>query len=336
MLDKLKQWGLRLVKGDAEIEGVIAAELVCMRHDPREIPRPFRNMRFFCSQNNNTVFLPDHSIREDSENGGGVVPCCMNCKELVENITDCSICLEPFLKSGISSCQKCGNLTCWSCAQRLFTCPFCRVEMGFSWQRNVALEKLVNKLELPCRNAKWGCKLRMVKSLRSSHENKCKFMPVYCPLKQYCSWQGDINSLSQHLAEVHSLTLLAGNRITVEISSFRAKMKQSERRSQKYIVLLNCFSMFFFCKLSLYRKKLTVVFMQVTDMNAIMYSNSANQKFSAWLEVSSSFRTIKGVMPISSVNKNNKELQLSCESLLSPWKQTEDRVRIGIVVHPSQ
>lgn len=77
--------------------------------------------------------------------------CCANCKELIASISECGVCLEP-LDHGITSCQTCGNLVCTSCAGRLLKCPFCRITIDYSWQRNVALERIFMKLELPCRN----------------------------------------------------------------------------------------------------------------------------------------------------------------------------------------
>lgn len=91
--------------------------------------------------------------------------CCANCKELIASISECGVCLEP-LDHGITSCQTCGNLVCTSCAGRLLKCPFCRITIDYSWQRNVALERIFMKLELPCRNFRWFLKLTFPKPFR--------------------------------------------------------------------------------------------------------------------------------------------------------------------------
>lgn len=69
-----------------------------------------------------------------------------------------------------------------------------------------------------------------------------------CPIKRGCAWRGAVNQVTDHLTEGHSVAVLGGAGITVEIAGFRAKVNlhlcfliprvQENKILRKYNVLL--------------------------------------------------------------------------------------------------
>ncbi|KAJ8892935.1 hypothetical protein PR048_005516 [Dryococelus australis] len=172
---------------------------------------------------------------------------------------------------------------------------------------------------------------RLSQSERLEHERTCPFSRNTCPI-QSCLWQGDTAVFVQHITDAHQLTLLIGDSITIDISQFRAKMNLSDKKTRKYCVSLFCYSTIFTCKIYLQKKTLRMVFMKVCCSNRD--TCGARRHFGASLDIRSSFKTLKGIMPISHCSKTAKELNVSCEGLLSPWKKTEESVKIAITIKP--
>lgn len=235
---------------------------------------------------------------------------CENCKQLVEDMTECDICAEPFWYNGVSSCYTCGSLICFSCAQKLVTCPFCRVSVVCPWQRNVAIEKLIKKLKLPCRYSRRGCPRWLQHTNEDEHEQTCEYSPMICPFAPSCKWRGDFEMITCHLRQTHDLELLNGDKVTVEISSLQKKIQETEDHLSKYVVMLQCYSAFFCCKIVLYQGKLKIVFTEVS-------SKEKNRKYGAWLELLDPKPIAKGILEISSNVKCSKELDINFDNLLS-------------------
>ncbi|XP_067002659.2 uncharacterized protein [Anabrus simplex] len=339
ILEIFKQWGQRFLEKSRaprsfrsalwDLEGISQEN-----SDPRELPRPARPSGPLCLEELQ-AYIDHQTPNQDStrvlqktdeccKNGFA----CVNCKELTDNLVNCVVCVEPLQGVKIFSCYHCGNVICWKCVERVHLCPFCRCEVRRdASSRNQALENVLARLALPCRNARWGCKEFLHLEDRVTHEISCQFTLLGCPWQRDCGWQGDAESVVVHLKKKHNITVLPASGITIEISHFRSKMIASDQKVRKYTVPLSCFASVFVCKVSLCQRKLRITFTRISDGTDIA-------KFGAWLQVTSSFRTLRGIMPISSQSTRTKALDVSCESLVSPWKKTDETVVVDITIRP--
>ncbi|XP_063234824.1 E3 ubiquitin-protein ligase SIAH2-like isoform X3 [Bacillus rossius redtenbacheri] len=331
MLERIKHW--EAAPPDMEVAAG-------RRSDPRELPRPRKPG--FSSRRSSFSVVSIFPPRE----GGEIAPCaentententdpgkavCPNCAEL-DAMLECAVCLETLQGAGIYSCALCGNSVCWACCLKVDRCPFCRSNLPFDRRtRNLAMERLVAKLALQCKNFRWGCLERLSQPERQEHERACPFSRDACPV-QPCPWRGDAALLTRHAREAHGLVLLVGDSITVDIARFRAKVAQSDRRARRYCVSLFCHSAVFTCRIHLRRGTLRMAFAKLccTEGDA-----RARRLFGASLDIRSSFKTLRGIMPIAHCSRNAKELSVSCEGLLSPWKKTDENVKIAITIRP--
>uniref|UniRef100_T1I7R8 E3 ubiquitin-protein ligase n=1 Tax=Rhodnius prolixus TaxID=13249 RepID=T1I7R8_RHOPR len=256
---------------------------------------------------------------------------CYNCRELAAGLAECPICLEGYRSVGVCACPHCANVTCWRCGAKLTACPFCRRPVTAPPVRNHAMERLIAKLQLPCSPV-----LLREDKLKEPREDSSTICPENCwrscLLAATCNWKGDVSELATHLEVSHQVSVLVGSSITVEIGGFRSKVRASSTKTRQYIVSLASYASLFLCQISLQKKRLRLEFSGVTVSTNTKLNNGP--KFGAWLEVCSSSRTMKGIMPISVNHGKSKELFISCDGLLSPWRNSDDQVTISITIRP--
>jgi E3 ubiquitin-protein ligase SIAH1 len=88
-------------------------------------------------------------------------------------------------------------------------CPTCRQELGDI--RCLALEKVAESLELPCRYYSLGCPEIFPYYSKLKHEGACNFRPYNCPYAgSECSITGDIPFLVTHLRDDHKVDMHTG------------------------------------------------------------------------------------------------------------------------------
>lgn len=88
-------------------------------------------------------------------------------------------------------------------------CPTCRQELGDI--RCLALEKVAESLELPCKYYSLGCPEIFPYYSKLKHETICNFRPYTCPYAgSECSAVGDINFLVAHLRDDHKVDMHTG------------------------------------------------------------------------------------------------------------------------------
>eukprot|EP01018_Ginkgo_biloba_P005140 Gb_04270 [translate_table: standard] len=110
--------------------------------------------------------------------------------------------------------QQCpnGHALCSDCralALVIDTCPPCRSGMGNI--RCLALEKLVDALEFPCKYADAGCDEIFPYSTKVDHE-KCKLKPYACPINDAdCLITDDVLQMVAHLRTHRSDLELSGS-----------------------------------------------------------------------------------------------------------------------------
>lgn len=88
-------------------------------------------------------------------------------------------------------------------------CPTCRQELGDI--RCLALEKVAESLEFPCKYFPLGCPEIFPYYSKLKHELICNFRPYTCPYAgSECSVVGDIPFLVTHLRDDHKVDMHSG------------------------------------------------------------------------------------------------------------------------------
>lgn len=139
------------------------------------------------------------------------VYCVVLCANNHENFLYCSSFVKVIIISEFASLQ-ChnGHTLCSTCKTRVQNrCPTCRQELGDI--RCLALEKVAESLELPCRYISLGCPEIFPYYSKLKHEALCNFRPYNCPYAgSECSVTGDIPFLVTHLRDDHKVDMHTG------------------------------------------------------------------------------------------------------------------------------
>ncbi|KAJ4805199.1 E3 ubiquitin-protein ligase [Rhynchospora pubera] len=124
------------------------------------------------------------------------------------DLFDCPVCTNS-LCPPIYQCPN-GHVLCSSCKLRVEDqCPTCRRELGSI--RCLALEKVAEFLELPCRYQSEGCTMVLPYYQKIKHEKTCELRPYYCPYAgSECPTIGDIPTLMAHLRNDHKVDMHDG------------------------------------------------------------------------------------------------------------------------------
>ncbi|WMV56493.1 hypothetical protein MTR67_049878 [Solanum verrucosum] len=125
----------------------------------------------------------------------------------VHELLECPVCMN-LMYPPIHQCPN-GHTLCLKCKSKVHVCPICRHELGNI--RCLALEKIAESLELPCRYQVFGCQDIFTYHSRLQHEQNCKFRPYNCPYAgSECTVTGDIQSLVAHLKDDHKVDMHDG------------------------------------------------------------------------------------------------------------------------------
>ncbi|XP_049822265.1 E3 ubiquitin-protein ligase SIAH1A-like [Aethina tumida] len=116
----------------------------------------------------------------------------------------CSVCFD-IMKPPIKMCIN-GHSCCESCHQQIKNCAECRGHKIIT--RNVAAERLFNKIVFPCRHARNGCMKMARGSEIVTHERRCDFISYPCPFTSYnCRWTGAYSEMEEHLRDTHMMMI---------------------------------------------------------------------------------------------------------------------------------
>ncbi|XP_030955705.1 E3 ubiquitin-protein ligase SINAT2-like [Quercus robur] len=126
----------------------------------------------------------------------------------VHDLLECPVCMN-LMYPPIYQCPS-GHTLCSNCKVRVHNCcPACRHELGNI--RCLALEKVAESLELPCRYQILGCHDIFPYYSKLKHEKNCKYRPYNCPYAGAdCSVTGDIPFLVMHLKNDHKVDMHDG------------------------------------------------------------------------------------------------------------------------------
>ncbi|KAK7378275.1 hypothetical protein VNO80_03714 [Phaseolus coccineus] len=126
----------------------------------------------------------------------------------VYELLGCSVC-KNLMYPPIHQCPN-GHTLCCHCKVEVHNiCPSCHHELGNI--RCLALEKVAESLELPCRYQSLGCHDIFPYYTKLKHEQNCGFRPYNCPYAgSECSVMGDIPTLVAHLKDDHKVDMHDG------------------------------------------------------------------------------------------------------------------------------
>ncbi|CAN6444743.1 unnamed protein product [Victoria cruziana] len=126
----------------------------------------------------------------------------------VHELLECPVCTNSMYPP-IHQCHN-GHTLCSTCKTRVHNrCPTCRQELGDI--RCLALEKVAESLELPCKYYTHGCPEIFPYYSKLKHEAQCNFRPYSCPYAgSECSVVGDIPFLVAHLRDDHKVDMHTG------------------------------------------------------------------------------------------------------------------------------
>ncbi|KAF5750651.1 putative Ubiquitin ligase SINAT2 [Tripterygium wilfordii] len=126
----------------------------------------------------------------------------------VHELLECPVCSD-LMYPPIHQCPN-GHTLCSNCKIRVRNCcPTCRYDLGNI--RCLALEKVAESLELPCRYQTLGCHDIFPYYGKLKHEQHCHFRPYSCPYAgSECSITGDILALVAHLKDDHKVDMHDG------------------------------------------------------------------------------------------------------------------------------
>ncbi|KAJ4847548.1 hypothetical protein Tsubulata_003982 [Turnera subulata] len=111
-------------------------------------------------------------------------------------VLDCPICCEPFT-APVFQCSN-GHPVCSSCCSKLANrCASCSLPVGRIRCRPI--EKVIESLEVPCRNSIYGCKetVGYRKKFNHRHYKTCIYAPCSCPHFE-CNFVGSSRQLYEH------------------------------------------------------------------------------------------------------------------------------------------
>lgn len=96
-----------------------------------------------------------------------------------------------------------GHVACRSCRGKVnHICPYCFGELGKI--RNLALERLLESLQVNCKYGEHGCDLVLKFTEKHSHENQCKFAPLKCKVGK-CQITGTELDFLHHFEVEHGM-----------------------------------------------------------------------------------------------------------------------------------
>ncbi|XP_047333892.1 putative E3 ubiquitin-protein ligase SINAT1 [Impatiens glandulifera] len=200
--------------------------------------------------------------------------------ERMQQLLQCPIC-ENSMYPPIYQCPN-GHTLCSDCKTirvQNNRCPECRHELGNI--RCLALEKVAESLELPCRFNALGCREIVPYRTKLNHENNnCTFRPYTCPYAgSECSVTGHIPYLVNHLKDDHKVDTHDG-------STFNHRYVKSNPNDVEnatwMMTVFNCFGRQFCLHFEAFQLGSTPVYMAFLRF---MGEENEARKFSYLLEV---------------------------------------------------
>ncbi|KAJ6814134.1 E3 ubiquitin-protein ligase SINAT2-like [Iris pallida] len=182
--------------------------------------------------------LADIQVSKPSSVSG--VKASLSSSSSVHELLECPVCTNAMYPP-IHQCPN-GHTLCSNCKLRVHNhCPTCRHELGDI--RCLALEKVAESLEVPCRYQTIGCSGIFPYYSKVKHEQLCEFRPYNCPYAgSECLLTGDIPLLVAHLKNDHKVDVHDG--CTFNHRYVKSNPHEVENATWM-LTLFNCFGQHF-------------------------------------------------------------------------------------------
>ncbi|CAM6040937.1 unnamed protein product [Sphagnum compactum] len=236
--------------------------------------------------------------------GGAPAPPHSNVHELLE----CPVCTNSMYPP-IHQCPN-GHTLCSNCKLRVHNrCPTCRYELGNI--RCLALEKVAESLELPCRFQSLGCPDIFPYYSKLKHEAQCTFRPYNCPYAgSECSVTGDIAWLVAHLRDEHKVDMHNG--CTFNHRYVKSNPQEVENATWM-LTVFNCFGQHFCLHFEAFQLGMAPVYMAFLRF---MGDDNEAKNFSYSLEVGANGRKLIWQGVPRSIRDSHRKVRDSHDGLI--------------------
>ncbi|KAJ4705539.1 E3 ubiquitin-protein ligase [Melia azedarach] len=205
----------------------------------------------------------------------------------VHELLECPVCTN-LMYPPIHQCPN-GHTLCSNCKTRVHNCcPTCRYDLGNI--RCLALEKIAESLELPCRYQDLGCHDIFPYYSKLKHEQHCRFRPYNCP------YAGLICMMA-----VHSTTVMS-NQIRTEVEN-----------ATWMLTVFNCFGRQFCLHFEAFQLGMALVYMAFLRF---MGDDDEAKKFSYSLEVGANGRRLIWQGVPRSIRDSHRKVRDSQDGLI--------------------
>ncbi|KAG8657769.1 E3 ubiquitin-protein ligase SINAT2 isoform X2 [Manihot esculenta] len=208
-------------------------------------------------------------------------------------------------------CPVCMNLMCPPIYQARIhnACPTCRGELGNI--RCLALEKVAESLELPCKYQIVGCPDIFPYYSKLKHEKNCKYRPYNCPYAgAECSVTGDIPLLVMHLKNDHKVDMHDG--CTFNHRYVKSNPQEIDNATWM-LTVFNCFGKQFCLHFEAFQLGMAPVFMAFLRF---MGSEDEARQFSYSLEVGGNGRKLTWQGIPRSIRDSHRKVRDSQDGLI--------------------
>ncbi|KAL8258674.1 hypothetical protein R6Q59_026627 [Mikania micrantha] len=228
----------------------------------------------------------------------------------VHELLECPVC-TTLMYPPIHQCPN-GHTLCSNCKLRVHnSCPTCRLEMGNI--RCLALEKVAESLELPCRHQNLGCHDISPYYSKLKHEQNCQFRPYNCPYAgSECSITGDITFLVAHLKDDHNVDMHDG--CTFNHRYVKSNPHEVENATWM-LTVFNCYGRQFCLHFEAFQLGMAPVYIAFLRF---MGEDDEAKKFSYLLEVGGYGRKLTWQGVPRSIRDSHQKVRDSQDGLLLP------------------
>ncbi|KAA8549613.1 hypothetical protein F0562_001369 [Nyssa sinensis] len=226
----------------------------------------------------------------------------------VHDLLECPVCLN-LMYPPIHQCPN-GHTICLNCKAKVHnSCPICQQELGNI--RCLALEKVAESLELPCRYRSLGCQDIFPFHSRRGHEQNCRYRPYNCPYAgAECSVTGDIQFLVTHLKDDHQVDMHDG--CTFNHRYVKSNPQEVENATWM-LTVFNCFGHQFCLHFEAFHLGMAPVYMAFLRF---MGDDHEAKKFSYSLEVGGNGRRLTWQGVPRSIRDSHKTVRDSLDGLI--------------------
>ncbi|XP_027940303.1 E3 ubiquitin-protein ligase SINAT5-like [Vigna unguiculata] len=226
----------------------------------------------------------------------------------VHELLECPVCTNSMYPP-IHQCHN-GHTLCSTCKTRVHNrCPTCRQELGDI--RCLALEKVAESLELPCKYYSLGCPEIFPYYSKLKHETVCNFRPYNCPYAgSECSVVGDIPFLVAHLRDDHKVDMHTG--CTFNHRYVKSNPREVENATWM-LTVFHCFGQYFCLHFEAFQLGMAPVYMAFLRF---MGDENEARNYSYSLEVGANGRKLIWEGTPRSIRDSHRKVRDSHDGLI--------------------